>query len=54
MLAMTLDLDTFLVALYPIVDDEYQAQVEPQLPRRSGKRPTLSDSEVLTLALCAQ
>jgi hypothetical protein len=51
---MTLDLDTFLVALYTIVDDVYQAQVAPQLPRRAGKRPALSDSEVLTLALCAQ
>ena len=29
---MTLDLDTFLVALYTIVDDVYQAQVAPQLP----------------------
>jgi hypothetical protein len=51
---MTLDLDTFLVALYTIIDDLYQAQVAPQLPRGPGKRPTLSDSEVLTLALCAQ
>ena len=51
---MTLDLDTFLVALYTNIDDLYQAQVAPQLPRGPGKRPTLSDSEVLTLALCAQ
>jgi hypothetical protein len=51
---MTLDLDTFLVALYTIIDDVYQARVAPQLPRGPGKRPTLSDSEVLTLALCAQ
>jgi hypothetical protein len=51
---MTLDLDTFLVALYTIVDDLYQARVAPQLLRGPGKRPTLSDSEVLTLALCAQ
>jgi hypothetical protein len=51
---MTLDLDTFLVALYTIIDDLYQAQVASQLPRGPGKRPTLSDSEVLTLALCAQ
>jgi hypothetical protein len=51
---MTLDLDTFLVALYTIVDDLYQARVAPQLLRGPGKRPMLSDSEVLTLALCAQ
>jgi hypothetical protein len=51
---MTLDLDTFLVALYTIIDDLYQTQVAPQLPRRPGKRPELSDSEVLTLTVCAQ
>lgn len=51
---MTLDLDTFLVALYTLVDDLYQVQVAPQLPRSPGRRPELSDSEVLTLALCAQ
>jgi hypothetical protein len=51
---MTLDLDTFLVALYTILDDGYQAQVAPQLPRGPGKCPKVSDSEVLTLALCAQ
>jgi hypothetical protein len=51
---MTLDLDTFLVALYTILDDLYQARLAPQLPRGPGKRPTLSDSEVLTLAVCAR
>jgi hypothetical protein len=51
---MALDLDTFLVAWYTIIDDLYQARVAPQLPRGPGKRPALSDSEVLTLALCAQ
>ena len=51
---MTLDLGTFLVALYTIVDDVYQRQVAPQVPRAPGKRPTGSDREVLTLTLCAQ
>lgn len=52
---MTLDLDTFLVALYTLVDDYYQTKVAaPELPRPPGKRPEMSDSEVLTLALCAQ
>jgi len=51
---MTLDLDTFLVALYTIVDDLYQAWGAPQLPRGRGKRPALSESEWLTLARCAQ
>lgn len=44
----------FLVAVYTIIDVLYQAQLAPQLPRGPGKRPTLSDSEGLALALCAQ
>lgn len=51
---MALDLDTFLVALSTIVDDLYQQQVARTKPERPGPRPTVSDSEVLTLALCAQ
>jgi len=51
---MPIDLDTFLVALYTIVDDLYQQHVAPAKPRRPGPRPTVSDSEILTLALCAQ
>ena len=51
---MTVDLDTFLVAVYTIVDDLYQEQFAAYKPKRPGKRPELSDSEVLTLALCAQ
>ena len=51
---MTLDLDTFLVALYTIVDDLYQERYAHTKPRRPGRRPELSDSEVLTLAICAQ
>ena len=51
---MPMDLDTFLVALYTIVDDLYQQYAAPAKPVRPGPRPTVSDSEVLTLALCAQ
>ena len=51
---MTLDLDTFLVSLYTIVDDLYQERYAHTKPRRPGRRPELSDSEVLTLAICAQ
>lgn len=51
---MSVDLDTFLVALYTIVDDLYRAYLAPAKPRRPGKRPALSDSEVLTLLVCAQ
>jgi hypothetical protein len=39
---------------YTIIDDWSQALVVPQLPRGLGKRPTLSDSDGLTLALWAQ
>ena len=49
-----MDLDTFLVALYTIVDDLYQANIAPLMPVRCGPKPRLSGSEMLTLALCAQ
>ena len=49
-----MNLDTFLVALYTIVDDLYQANIAPLMPVRCGPKPRLSDSEMLTLALCAQ
>jgi len=48
---MTLDLDTFLVALYILVDDLYQEKIKPLLPKRPGPSGLLSDSELLTLAL---
>lgn len=51
---MLMDLDTVLVALYTIVDDLYQQHVAGAKPVRPGPRPTVSDSEVLTLALCGQ
>ena len=51
---MTLDLDTFLTALYTIVDDLYSEHYAHRKPLRPGKRPELSDSEVLTLTICAQ
>jgi len=51
---MTLDLDTFLTALYTIVDDLYKRHCLQHKPSRPGRRPELSDSEVLTLTLCGQ
>ena len=51
---MTVDLDTFLVALYTIVDELYQRHVAPHRPVRRGRRAELSDSEVLTLLVCEQ
>ncbi len=51
---MTVDLDTFLVALYTIVDELYERHVAPKRPRRRGRRAELSDSEVVTLMICEQ
>ena len=51
---MTIDPDTFLVTSYTIVDDLYQQHFAQCKPRRPGKRPESSDSEILTLTLCAQ
>ena len=48
------NLDTFLVALYSTVDDLYQKHDAPQEPKRRGKNPDLSDSEVLTLVISPQ
>jgi len=48
---MTLDLDTFLVALYTLVDDLYREKVQPLLPKRPGPSGALTDSELLTLGL---
>lgn len=51
---MQIDLDTFLVALYTLVDDAYKQRAAPHKPRRPGPKPELSDSEVLTLMLLTQ
>jgi hypothetical protein len=51
---MLLDQETFLTTVYCIVDDLYQTHYARAKPRRPGRKPTLSDSEVLTLALLAQ
>lgn len=48
---MTVEFDTFLVALYTVVDDLYRAHLAPHKPRRPGRQPDVADSEVLTLAL---
>jgi len=44
-----LDTDTFLTAVYTVLDDLYQAHYAPLRAHTPGQRPTLSDSEVLTL-----
>ena len=48
-----MDLDTFLVTVYCMVDDEYQTKFRALKPVRPGHRPEMSDSEVLTLATIA-
>ena len=52
--AGAMNLDTFLTALYTIVNDLYRQHAAAQLPLRPGQKPTLSGSEALTLALCDQ
>jgi hypothetical protein len=47
------DLDSFLVSLYVLVDDWWQAD-HGRAPRRLGRPALLSDSEVLTLAILSQ
>ena len=50
---MEIDLDTFLVTVYTVVDDLYQAQFAAQKDPR-GCQGRLSDSEVLSLTVLAQ
>lgn len=51
---MVVDCDTFLVTVYTLIDDWYQQRCAPAKPLRRGRRPEVSDSEVLTLLLCQQ
>src|SRR5215475_12004521 len=50
-MAMDLDLATFLLAWYVIVDDLYQSHIEPRLPPGGGPAVQMSNSEVLCLGL---
>ena len=47
-----LDTDTFLTTLYVMVDDFCNSQPSPEMP--PGPRPSLTASEVVTLALFGQ
>lgn len=51
---MAIDLATFLTTLYCVVDDIYQSVFAAAKPVRPGRRPAMSDSEVLTVLLLAQ
>ncbi len=48
-----MDLETFLVSLYVLIDDWWLAERMPPT-RKPGRPPRLTDSEVLTLAVLAQ
>src|ERR687886_2087151 len=48
-----LDLDSFLVSLYVLVDDWWQGRHQPAA-RRRGRPALLTESEILTLAVLAQ
>ncbi len=49
-----MDLDSFLVSLYVLVDDWWRASHRSPAPPRPGRPALLADSEVLTLAILAQ
>jgi hypothetical protein len=51
---MTVEFDTFLVAVYTVIDDLYRAHFAAAKPVRPGAGAAMSDSEVLTLVLVAQ
>ena len=39
-MTMDLDLETFLIALYVMVDDFYQSHIGPRCPLVAGRSPT--------------
>lgn len=51
---MFVDVETLLVAVYTLVDDLYQQHLAAAKPVRRGRKPLMSDSEVLTLLLLGQ
>jgi hypothetical protein len=51
---MHIDLDTFLVAVYTTVDEVYTSFCAPHKPPRPGAAPSMTDSEVITLAVLSQ
>jgi Transposase DDE domain len=49
-----MDLDSFLVSLYVLVDDWWQERHPPAVRKKPGRPALLAESEVLTLAILAQ
>jgi hypothetical protein len=48
------DLDSFLVSLYVLVDDWWRERHQPAARKKPGRPALLSESELLTLAILAQ
>jgi hypothetical protein len=48
-----MDLDSFLVSLYVLVDDWWKLE-HARRPPKTGRPALLSDPEVITLAILAQ
>src|SRR5437763_1868771 len=51
---MELDADTFLVAVYCVIDDLYHETFAAHKPVRPGVEPEMRDSEVLTVVVLTQ
>jgi hypothetical protein len=49
-----MDLESFLTRLYVLVDDCYKQHIVKHRTEKRGRKPELSDSEVLTLSIAAQ
>jgi hypothetical protein len=49
-----MDLDSFLVSLYVLVDDWWKLDHASQPPKKTGRPALLSDPEVISLAILAQ
>ena len=48
---MNMPTETFLTTLYTLVDDWYQQHAPRLLAGKSGRKPSFSDSEVITLSI---
>ena len=49
-----MDRDTFIIAVYCVVVEHYQALTAQRPLRRGGFSPTLSDEEVITMEICGE
>lgn len=49
-----MDRDTFIIVVYCLVVEHYQALTAHRPLRQGGFLPTLSDEEVITMELCGE